>query len=398
MNKGLLVLLIIGSLAVIVAVAMNFKEEDDSIAINMQVASRGEIVEKVNGVGKIEPDLQVQISAKVAGEIVRMPVEEGDSVRAGQFLLQLEREQYEAALEQSRSTLKGARATLKKTEMTWERVQQLAGENLASDAEVENARADYDFQVSQVEKAEAAVEDAQTSLSKTTVRSPINGIITSLDKKVGEIALGSTFQKDVIMTIADLQTMQARIEVDENDVVKVTLGDSAEVEIDAFPERSFPGVVSEIANSAIVTGLGTQEEVTEFEVRIDLLEILPRFRPGMSCNADIITMTKEDVLRIPIESVAVRTLDEVSEVPGVDSAEVAKSSGDLVEIVFVVEQDTARLRPIKRGISDDSYYEAISGVADSAMIVTGPYRVLTRELSDGQAVREERRKQEQGEN
>jgi HlyD family secretion protein len=377
---------------------MNFKEEDDSIAINMQVASRGEIVEKVNGVGKIEPDLQVQISAKVAGEIVRMPVEEGDSVRAGQFLLQLEREQYEAALEQSRSTLKGARATLKKTEMTWERVQQLAGENLASDAEVENARADYDFQVSQVEKAEAAVEDAQTSLSKTTVRSPINGIITSLDKKVGEIALGSTFQKDVIMTIADLQTMQARIEVDENDVVKVTLGDSAEVEIDAFPERSFPGVVSEIANSAIVTGLGTQEEVTEFEVRIDLLEILPRFRPGMSCNADIITMTKEDVLRIPIESVAVRTLDEVSEVPGVDSAEVAKSSGDLVEIVFVVEQDTARLRPIKRGISDDSYYEAISGVADSAMIVTGPYRVLTRELSDGQAVREERRKQEQGEN
>jgi HlyD family secretion protein len=398
MNKGLLVLLIIGSLAVIVAVAMNFKEEDDSIAINMQVASRGEIVEKVNGVGKIEPDLQVQISAKVAGEIVRMPVEEGDSVRAGQFLLQLEREQYEAALEQSRSTLKGARATLKKTEMTWERVQQLAGENLASDAEVENARADYDFQVSQVEKAEAAVEDAQTSLSKTTVRSPINGIITSLDKKVGEIALGSTFQKDVIMTIADLQTMQARIEVDENDVVKVTLGDSAEVEIDAFPERSFPGVVSEIANSAIVTGLGTQEEVTEFEVRIDLLEILPRFRPGMSCNADIITMTKEDVLRIPIESVAVRTLDEVSEVPGVDSAEVAKSSGDLIEIVFVVEQDTARLRPIKRGISDDSYYEAISGVADSAMIVTGPYRVLTRELSDGQAVREERRKQEQGEN
>jgi HlyD family secretion protein len=342
--------------------------------------------------------LQVQISAKVAGEIVRMPVEEGDSVRAGQFLLQLEREQYEAALEQSRSTLKGARATLKKTEMTWERVQQLAGENLASDAEVENARADYDFQVSQVEKAEAAVEDAQTSLSKTTVRSPINGIITSLDKKVGEIALGSTFQKDVIMTIADLQTMQARIEVDENDVVKVTLGDSAEVEIDAFPERSFPGVVSEIANSAIVTGLGTQEEVTEFEVRIDLLEILPRFRPGMSCNADIITMTKEDVLRIPIESVAVRTLDEVSEVPGVDSAEVAKSSGDLIEIVFVVEQDTARLRPIKRGISDDSYYEAISGVADSAMIVTGPYRVLTRELSDGQAVREERRKQEQGEN
>jgi HlyD family secretion protein len=398
MNKGLLVLLIIGSLAVIVAVAMNFKEEDDSIAINMQVASRGEIVEKVNGVGKIEPDLQVQISAKVAGEIVRMPVEEGDSVRAGQFLLQLEREQYEAALEQSRSTLKGARATLKKTEMTWERVQQLAGENLASDAEVENARADYDFQVSQVEKAEAAVEDAQTSLSKTTVRSPINGIITSLDKKVGEIALGSTFQKDVIMTIADLQTMQARIEVDENDVVKVTLGDSAEVEIDAFPERSFPGVVSEIANSAIVTGLGTQEEVTEFEVRIDLLEILPRFRPGMSCNADIITMTKEDVLRIPIESVAVRTPDEVSEVPGVDSAEVAKSSGDLIEIVFVVEQDTARLRPIKRGISDDSYYEAISGVADSAMIVTGPYRVLTRELSDGQAVREERRKQEQGEN
>ena len=402
-------IIIIGILVVVVIVAAVFSNRNGSegLKVKMEKVGRGTIIEKVNGIGKIEPDLQVQISAKVAGEIVKMPVKEGQDVNPGQFLLQLEKEQYEAALGQANSSLKAAKANLTKSKSVWHRVEKMAKQNLVSDSELEAAKADYDYQSSQVERAQSAVRDARQALQKTTIISPIAGIITRLDKKKGEIALGSTFQKDVIMTVADLQTMQARIEVDENDIVKVNLGDTAEVDIDAFPDQKFPGVVREIANSATVTGLGTQQEVTNFEVRIDLLEILPKFRPGMSCNANIITKEKNDIIRVPIQAVAVRTSEELrpkenekdndedadttkAEVEPVEENLVKEKLNQLVEIVFVVRNDTAYATPLKRGIGDDTYYEVIEGINEKDMIVTGPYRVLSKDLQNEMVVKEDK--------
>jgi HlyD family secretion protein len=397
-------IIIIAALIAVITLFAVFSRGGKSKGLKVKVAKidRGTIVEKVNGIGKIQPDLEVQISAKVAGEIVKMPVKEGDDVKVGQLLAVLEQDQYLANLNQAKSSLKAAKANLTKARSNWLRVSQLAKQGLASDLEKESAKADFDYQASQVERAEASVADAQQALEKTVIRSPINGKVTQLVKKIGEIALGSQFQKDVIMTVADLATMQARVEVDENDIVKVNLGDSAEVEIDAFPERKFRGIVKEIANSAKVSGAGTQLEVTNFEVRIDLLDILNKFRPGMSCNADIVTEIKDNAVRVPIQAVAVRTTEELRENDGKKhrneedttstEIETEKLNNKLVEVVFVVKNDTAYARPIKRGISDENYYEVTEGLNEGEIIVTGPYRVLTKELQNGKAVSIEKKR------
>lgn len=394
-------LIIGGVLTIVVVLAVVFSKKNDNggVSVKIEKITRGKIIEKVNGIGKIEPDLQVQISAKVAGEIIDMRVKEGQRVKAGQFLLQLEKDQYEAILGQAKSSLKAARANSIKSRSSLQRVEKMAKQDLASDSEYETAKADYDYNMSQVERAQASVEDAEQAVQKTTIVSPIAGIITKLNKKEGEIALGSQFQKDVIMTVADLKTMQARIEIDENDIVKVNIGDTSEVEIDAFPDRKFPGLVKEIANSAAVTGQGTQQEVTNFEVRIDLLQILPKFRPGMSCNANIITEVKDDVLRVPIQAVAVRTPEELLSKKDKNKKEKSTSGStveenkknQLVEIVFTVKNDTAYAVPLKRGIGDETYYEAVEGLSDNDMIVTGPYRALTKELQTEMRVKEQKK-------
>lgn len=405
-------IIIISALVVVIVLFVVFSKggEEKGIKVKVEKVTKGTIIEKVNGIGKLEPDLSVQISGQVAGEILEMPVKEGDNVRVGQLLVQLEKEQYEANLGRSLSSLKAARANLSKSRSNWKRVSQLADQDLASDLEKESAKADFDFQSSQVESAQANVKDARQALAKTRLVSPITGKITKLYKKIGEIAIGSAFQKDVIMTVADLATMQSRIEVDENDIVKVNIGDTAEVNIDAFPERKFTGVVREIANSANVEGLGTQQEVTNFEVRIDLLDILPKFRPGMSCNSDIITQTKTDIIRVPIQSVAVRTSEELekkssddendedmeeAEADSVSADEPAEDStikeNKLVEVVFIVRNDSAFAMPIKRGIGDDNYYEILEGLTVEDKVVTGPYRALSKELQDGVAVKKEKK-------
>jgi HlyD family secretion protein len=408
MSKKWIVIIIVAALVVaLIVVSTNRSKEGRGIAVTFAELDSGKMIEKVSGIGKIEPDLQVQISAKVAGEIVRMDVKDGDPVTKGQFLLQLEKEQYEAAHERAKSNLKAAKANLLKSRSNLNRTRQLAEQKLASDAEMEAAKADYDYQESQVERANADLEDALQALQKTTINSPIEGTVTSLLKEKGEIAIGSTFQKDVIMTVADLATMQARIEIDENDIVKVTIGDTADVEIDAFPDRTFKGIVKEVAHSATVTGLGTQQEVTNFEVRIDLLDFDAKFRPGMSCNADIITEEKDDVLRVPIQSVAVRTPEELAPKkkrgakidttdtdPKTDTPEA--DNNQLVEVVFVAVNDTAYARPIKRGISDDNYYEVLDGLSIDDKVITGPYRALTNTLQNGKAVKEQKKGPGQG--
>ena len=395
-------LIIIGLLILVgVIVGINLKKGDKAIVVQTEKVFRDDITQTVTGNGRIYPTIEVKIAARVSGKIIALDVEEGDSVKAGQVLVRLERDQYVASLEKAKSALLEARANLTLAESGLRRTQELYQRNLASRADLDEAQAKYDQALSRLQQAEASVKEAEDALRKTVLVSPINGVVIKKNKEVGEVALGSQFQEDVILVVADLKTMEARVEVNENDIINVNPGDTAMVEIDAFPDSLFPGVVTEISNSAKTTGAGTMEEVTNFEVRIRLLNRLPDFRPGMSAMAEIATETHKNVLNVPIQSVTVRERQEV--MPELSKKELQqaqqkakkrsqktkkyKREDDLVEVVFVVEDGVAHIRPVKLGISDDNYYEVLSGLKEGEEVVTGPFRVLTKVLKDGDRVK-----------
>ncbi|MFQ5583482.1 MAG: efflux RND transporter periplasmic adaptor subunit, partial [Calditrichia bacterium] len=375
---------------------------------------RDDITETVTGNGKIYPETEVKISARVAGKITSITVEEGDTVRSGQVLVTLEQEQYKATLTKAEYALTEAEANLTLAKNELKRTKELYEKNLTSAATLETAQAKYDQALSLMQQRKASVKEAQDALAWTVLSTPIHGVVIQKNKEVGEVALGSQFQEDVILVIADLKGMEARVEVNENDIIDVNLGDSAEVEIDAFPDTTFKGIVSEISNSAKTEGLGTVEEVTNFEVKIRLLNKLPSFRPGMSATADIATETHHDVLNVPIQSVTVRERKTLEKKRGMEEKNrkekeeesiaskkkkrKKKKDEDLMEVVFVVNDGIAEMHPVKIGISDDNYYEAISGLEEGEEVITGPFRVLSRTLKDGQKVKVNNKKKRKSRN
>jgi len=385
-----------------VIVYLNLTSGTKAIEVQTEKVFLDDVTQTVTGNGKIYPITEVNISAKVAGEILEIRAEEGDSVKARQILVRLDNQQYKAMRDRQKSNILGARAAVKLAKNALQRAKELYQQNLISLAELENAQAQYDQAVSQLQQAEAGLKEAEDALQKTILKSPMDGIVIRKNKEKGEIALGSQFQEDVILVIADLSEMEARVEVNENDIINVSLGDTADVEIDAFPDTTFKGIVDEIANSAKTKGTGTIEEVTNYEVKIRLLEKLPSFRPGMSATADIATETHKNVLNIPIQSLTAREREKLERKSGVEStpaerageeAENAspkkrkkKKEDDLVEVVFVVEDGIAKMRPVKVGISDENYYEVLEGVKEGEEVITGPFKVLSRTLKDGDPV------------
>ncbi|MEE4311126.1 MAG: efflux RND transporter periplasmic adaptor subunit, partial [candidate division KSB1 bacterium] len=212
------------------------------------------------------------------------------------------------------------------------------------------------------------------------------------NKELGEIALGSTFQADVIMTVADLSRMEVLSEIDENDVVLVGIGDTTIIEVDAIPDTTFSGVVSEIAHSATTRGLGTQEEVTNFEVRIAVLDVVEKLRPGMSCTVDIETETNEDVLYVPIQSVTVKMPREFKDTEAEGEKDSLKTDvkdeqEELQEVVFVIEGEYADIKPVETGISDDTNIEITGGLEEGMKVVSGSYRAISKTLKDGSLVK-----------
>jgi HlyD family secretion protein len=328
--------------------------------------------------------------------------EEGDQVKQGQLLVELDQEQYRAAMERAESTLLSMRATEKKLKSELLRAKDLFQKGLMSEAEFEAAEAGYEAAESNTRQARASVNEAKDALAKTRLHADMDGIVTKLNKEAGEIALGAQFQEDVIMIVADLARMEAAIEVDENDVVNVSLGDTSDVEIDAFVDTTFQGVVTQIANSATVKNLGTQEQVTNFEVTVALLDYNERFRPGMSTTVDIITETQKDVLKVPIQAVTVREKEKLEKKPGVEEHAEAEEveeentgsdskKQDMVEVVFTVDGNKAMSQPVKLGISDDTHYAVISGVEEDAEVITGPFRVLSRTLENEDLIEYEKK-------
>ncbi|CUU00739.1 HlyD family secretion protein [Candidatus Kryptobacter tengchongensis] len=379
------------------------------VAVQTEKISRRDITQIVTGTGKIQPEVEVKISAEVSGEIVEMPVKVGQSVKKGQLLVKIKPDLYiarkeamEANLKSALAQLEIAKANLSKAESEFKRAEELYSKKLISDAEYENTRTSYNIAKAQYSSASSAVEQARASLrqaeedlAKTIIYSPIDGVVTQINAEVGERVVGtSQMAGTVIMVIADLSKMEARIDVSEVDVVHVSIGDTAILSVDAFPEKKLKGIVYEISNAAKTKGLGTQEEVVNFEVRIRILNKDIALRPGMSVTADIETEKKYNVIAVPIQAVTVRSLKKNKPVdnPSTELNTKKNDKDDMVEVVFIVENGVAKMVPVKRGISGEMYVEITEGLKGDEEVVVGSFKAINRELEDGVKVRIQKEK------
>jgi HlyD family secretion protein len=415
-KKKIIIFSIIGAVVLLLVFLVFFAGKKEPITtVQTEEVKKQTITQTVTASGKIQAEKMVKINAEVSGEIIELPVKEGQSVKKGQLLVKIRPDTYIAQVEQrtatlgqAKSQLEQAQAALVKAEADYKREQELFAKKLASDQEMEYAEAAYlqakansDGARFNVKQTEAYLNQSKTDLAKTTIYSPMDGTISDLISELGERVTGSQFMSGTqMMTVAELSNMESQVEVGENDVPLVKIGDTCRVEVDAYPGRKFVGTVYEIANSAKTKGLGTQEEVTNFIVKIRILDKVIQFRPGMSCTADVETATHEDVIAVPIQSVTSRALPQVGQAPpGGQGGEVTSTSQSQAkkkkesekpsEIVFVVENDVAKTATVKTGISNDKYIEVLDGLKGGERVVSGSYRAINRELENGKKVRVE---------
>jgi HlyD family secretion protein len=377
---------------------------DDTLEVQTAKADRQKIVEKVSATGKIQPKLQVKISADVSAKITKLAVVEGQWVERGAFLAELDRERYVAAVESAEATVRSAQANatlvnenLKRTEKEYTRSKELVTQNLESQSVFEAKESAYQVEVAryesasnQVEQARAALKQARDDLSKTTIYAPMAGTITDLRKEQGEIAIGSQFQEDVILMLSDLSEMEAQVNVDENDIVSIRTGQEAEIEVDALLDETLAGVVDEIANSANLSAMGSADQKTEFEIKISIVDPPSTLRPGMTASADVFTKTNENALSVPIQSVAVRTVDQLvmaNETREDAEARYTADKDGFVEIVFCIEEGKAVAKQVKTGIQSDELIEILEGLEEGDEVVTGSYRAISRDLKNGALVK-----------
>lgn len=375
------------------------------------------LIESITANGKIEPVIEVKMSPEVSGEIIELPVIEGQQVTKGQLLCRIKpdtyisiRERAEASVSSAKARLTLAKAQLKQSELAYNRNKQLYEQNAISQSEFESAetnyqvaQADADAAVFNVNSAEASLKEAEENLAKTTIYAPMAGTISRLNVELGERVVGTAQMAGTeILRIADLTRMEARVSVNENDIVRVKLNDTSLVYVDAYPDEDFKGLVTQIANSAKVEGIAS-DQVTTFEVRIQLLAQSYAhltnntagnpFRPGMSTTVDIQTTTRYQVLSVPIQAVTTRS-DSVS----LQAKSVQKIEGSnehtgvaegirLKEVVFVATGDTARMVYVKPGIQDSKYIEILEGLSDSVDVIVSPFSAVSRRLSDGKLIK-----------
>ncbi len=411
-NKKLFIFGGIGLLLVVLLiVAFVGSSKKDIISVQTEKVIKRTITQTVAATGKINPEFKVVINPEVTGEIIELPVKEGDKVKKGDLLIRIKGEQYVAQKERLEANLLSAKASLKmreaeltKIELDYKRTQELHSKGLASDSELETVKSNYLSTKASYQSAEANVSQSQASLkeimdqiSKTSIRSPMDGVVTKLNVELGERVFGAGFSMGSdIMTISDLRNIEAVVDVDENDVVLVSIGDTAKIKIDAFKDQEFLGIVSEIGNSANTTGLGTQNEVVNFEVKIKLIDPKEALRPGMSCTANIQTETVPDILSVPIQSVTTRTgVQKESEMEdestGEDFQQVKEVKKEKInkvnEVVFIIKNGTAKMVNVETSLSDDNYIAITKGLDGGEDVVSGSYKAISRELNDGAQVR-----------
>jgi HlyD family secretion protein len=421
--------IILGSIALLVlwiVVATIMGKREKPIPVTTEKAIRKTIVQTVSATGKIQPEVEVKISPEVAGEIIELPVVDGMAVKKGDLLLRIKPDSYKALVEQQQAAISAAKsmnlqakATLLKSEQDLKRAQDLFNKKMISESEFTSAQAardvansTYESTIHEIERAEAGSSQARDQLSKTTIYSPINGTVTVLNSKQGErVVATNQFAGTEVLRVADLSVMEARVDVNENDVVNVKVGDKALVTIDAYGERKFQGTVVQIANTGKTTGTGTQEEVTNFEVKTRIDDNDVKLRPGLSCTADIQTNMAPDVVAVPMQSVTIRTGDSnlsPEEIEKRKQKQAASDKGDndalftnqalekktekeerekISKGVFTFGRDgKAHWVKVTTGIADDTYMEIKSGVQPGDEVISGSYSAISRKLKDGAKV------------
>jgi HlyD family secretion protein len=407
----------------IVSIALSKREKP--IPVTTEKAVRKTILQIVSATGKVQPETEVKISPEVAGEIIELPVADGMGINKGDLLVKIKPDSYKGLLEQQEAAISTAKATnlqlkatLVKCEQDLKRADDMFAKKTISVQEYNTAQAAYDvakntYQSSlhQIEQAQASSSQARDQLSKTTVYSPINGTVTILNSKLGErIVATGQFAGTEVMRVADLLRMQAVIDVNENDVPNVKIGDKANVKIDAYGDRKFKGTVAQIGNTGKTTGSGTQEEVTNFEVKINLEREDVLLRPGLSCTADIETNMVKDAVAVPMQAVTIRTGDSnlsPEEIEKKRMKTAARDKGDnnadyvnerqekamqreerekLAKVVFLKKGGKAQLAKVTTGICDDTFMEIKTGVQPGDEVISGSYSAISRKLKDGAKV------------
>jgi HlyD family secretion protein len=414
MSRGMKVGLIIGVLALAggggIAYSMN-KKKNAGTEVRMEQVSRRDLVSAVTASGKIEPQTSVDISADITGRIIEIAVEEGDVVRKGQFLIQIDPAQYQAAVSRAEGVVSSTQATLlqvranrDQAERSWKRADQLSrlGPNLIAPQQAEEAKtalevaeATYKATRAQLDQSRASLQEAKDNLAKTRLVSPIAGRVVRLAVEEGEVAVPGTFSREtgLLLTIADLSVILAKVQVDETDVVRLADSDSVEVTIDAYPDSTFIGRVTRVSNSAKMTDTqtasGSNDRAVDFDVEIRLDDPPGDIRPDLSCTARIITDTRESALSIPIIALTVRDHERVPNEnnPALDTMNRRRPGEREEEGVFLVQNGIATFRPVKVGIAGDEYFEVLDGLRGGETIVAGTYQAI-RDLKDGDKVRE----------
>jgi len=385
------------------------KKRNAGTEVRMEQVSRRDLVSAVTASGKIEPQTSVDISADITGRIIRIAVEEGDLVTKGQFLVQIDPAQYQAAVSRAEGVVSSTQATLLQTranrdqaERAWKRVEGLTrlGPNLIAPATAEEARtaldvaeATYQATRAQLDQSRASLREAKDNLAKTRLMSPIAGRVVRLAVEEGEVAVPGTFSREtgLLLTIADLSVILAKVQVDETDVVRLTHDDSVEVTIDAYPDSTFIGRVTRVSQSAKLTSTetasGSNDRAVDFDVEITLETPPGDIRPDLSCTARIVTDTRGNALSIPIIALTVRDHERLPNEnnPALDT--MTRRPGEREEEgVFLVQNGLAAFRPVKVGIAGDEFFEVVDGLRGGETIVAGTYQAI-RDLKDGAKVR-----------
>lgn len=414
--------ILIGSLVVVIALLVVLSKtgvigsKDNGKEVEITTVAASTIVETVSATGKIQPEIQVKISSMVSGEIISLPVKEGQVVKKGDLLVKINPDLYTSGLNRTVANLSGTKAGLSQADASFREAKSSYDRNKTLFDKGIISRSDWDkaiasFAVAKaakqsayynVQSASASVNEARDNLGRTIIYAPADGTISMLNVELGERVLGTQQMAGTeIMRVANLNNMEVEVDVNENDIVKIKVGDEAKVEVDAYLKKQFKGIVTSISNSA--SSSLTADQVTNFKVKVrilkesyeDLLEGRPLtyspFRPGMTATVDIITKTKNNVLSVPISSVVVKsdtTAVVVGKMPDskTEVKEAAPKSDKKFECVFVKVGDKAKIRIIKTGIQDDTNIEVLTGLKKGDVVITGPYTTVSKDLNSGDKV------------
>jgi len=371
------------------------------------------IIETVSATGKIQPEIEVMLSSEVSGEIIDLPIREGQQVKKGDLLVRINPDLIQSALTQSqagfqnvRAQLAQAEASLKNSKLTYERNKLLFEKGVISKSEWDRSTADYEMAQANkqsayynVQSAAANVKQTRDNLSRTSIYAPMDGTISKLSVELGERVVGTAQMAGTeIVRVANLSNMEVEVDVNENDIVKVVIGDSTIVEVDAYLKREFKGVVTEIANSA-ETALSV-DQVTNFKVKVRILpasyqdltegksEYFSPFRPGMTATVDIVTERKENIIGVPISAIVVKLPSDTISKGKKKVKETTSANEEKFEGVFVNNNGKAELKVVTTGIQDDSNIEITSGLSENDMVITGPYNLVTKKLKSNDKIEE----------